>query len=95
MPYYAFASTADFIEGHAEHAFGGYILNKVPFVRRLKLNEFVGVHALWQEGNQPYAELNFGIEARVLRFLPIRIDANLRLTEGSAADQWGWKLVTP
>ena len=95
MPYYAFASSEEYVEAHAEHAFGGYILNKVPFIRRLKLNEFVGIHALWQEGNQPYAELNFGIEARVFRFLPIRVDANLRLTQGSEADEWGWKLVLP
>ena len=95
MPYYEFSSSRDYLEGHVEHSFGGFLLNKIPGIRKLKLNEYAGLHVLWQEELQPYAEANFGLEARLFKVLPLRVDANLRLSTGSSADKWGWKLVLP
>lgn len=95
MPYYDFSSSRDYLEFHTEHSFGGFLLSKLPLIRRLKLNEYAGIHVLWQENLQPYAEANFGLEARIFKILPIRVDANLLLTSGSNANRWGWKLVLP
>ncbi|MEM6262385.1 MAG: DUF5686 family protein, partial [Bacteroidota bacterium] len=92
LPYYERSSTRDFVEGHWEHAFEGFLLNKVPGVRKLKLKEYAGLHYLIQENGNPYLELNVGLEARIFRVLPLRFDLNfLLIGNGSRARDFGWK----
>jgi hypothetical protein len=62
LSYYDYSTTGQFVEGHAEQNFGGFILNKIPLIRKLKLNEIAGVHYLHVDQLKNYLELSFGFE---------------------------------
>ncbi len=95
MPYYVLSTHNNYLEAHVEHSFGGFITNKIPLLRRLKLNEYLGFHALSLEGGTYYAEINFGLEKLIFKALPVRIDANVRISGEAVGDKWGWKFVAP
>lgn len=95
MPYYEFSSTLPFAEGHLEHGFGGFIFNKIPGIRRLKISEYVGLHVLVQEGRRAYLELNAGLVKRVFKVIPLRVDFNVRLAGDSRGDVYGFKIYDP
>ncbi len=95
MPYYIFSTTTQFLEGHWEHSFGGFVMNKIPLLRRLKLNEYLGFHILKPDGDSHYAEMNFGLEKRIFKVLPLRVDVNVRVSGSPVSDKWGWKLALP
>ncbi|WP_448699894.1 DUF5686 and carboxypeptidase regulatory-like domain-containing protein [Mucilaginibacter sp. AW1-3] len=62
LPYYVYNSTS-FLEGHFEHNFSGYLFNKIPGVRVLKLDEIIGANYLTQPGdNHNYTEFYIGIQ---------------------------------
>jgi len=68
LDYYKYSTNADFIEAHGEYSFGGFILNKIPLLRNLKLNEVAGVHFFHTPSVNNYVETFFGIEKlRLLR----------------------------
>ena len=93
MPYYIFSNTKPYVEAHAEQAFQGFLLNKIPLIRKLQLNEYVGLHLLKQSGNSPYLELNVGVERMLMKVVPLRIDFNVRLL-GEVGQRFGYKIVT-
>jgi hypothetical protein len=93
MPYYAFSNTKPYLEAHAEQAFQGFLLNKIPLVRKLQLNEYVGLHLLKQASTNPYLELNVGVERMLMKVVPLRIDFNVRIL-GDVGQKFGYKLVT-
>lgn len=52
-----------FYEGHFVHEFNGFLLNKIPLLKKLKLREIAGTGFLiTQERNLRYAELFAGVE---------------------------------
>lgn len=52
-----------FYEGHLVHEFNGFLLNKIPLLKKLKLREIAGAGFLFtQERNLRYGELFAGIE---------------------------------
>jgi hypothetical protein len=52
-----------FYEGHLVHEFNGFLLNKIPLLKKLKLREIAGTGFLFtQERDLRYAELFAGIE---------------------------------
>ncbi|MBP6334486.1 MAG: carboxypeptidase-like regulatory domain-containing protein [Bacteroidia bacterium] len=84
LDYYSFSTSSTFVEGHAEHNFGGFLLNKIPLIRKLKLNEVAGVHYFHTEAAGHYGELTLGVEK--LNF--IRIEAYTSFAEGKRST-WG------
>ena len=62
LPYYALSTKRDYVEGHVEHDFRGWILEKIPLVNRLNFNLVVGAHALVTEQNKPYSEYSLGLD---------------------------------
>jgi hypothetical protein len=62
LDYYTYSSNDWFIEAHAEHHFGGFIFNKIPLIRRLKLTEVVGANYLMTEKVPSYYEIYFGAD---------------------------------
>jgi hypothetical protein len=71
LPYYDLSSRDWFGEVHAEHHFNGFLTNYIPLLQKLKLSEVVGFHALSNEREKYYYEINFGIEKI---FKVIRVD---------------------
>ncbi|HOZ86863.1 MAG TPA: DUF5686 and carboxypeptidase regulatory-like domain-containing protein [Bacteroidia bacterium] len=62
LPYYTYSANEWFVEAHAEHHFNGFIMNKIPLLKKLKVQEVVGVHLLMNNKIDKYYELNFGLE---------------------------------
>ncbi|HRH66045.1 MAG TPA: DUF5686 family protein, partial [Bacteroidia bacterium] len=62
LDYYTFSTSNASLQVHAELNFGGFLLNKIPWIRKLKLNEIAGVHYLKTDILKNYTELSIGIE---------------------------------
>ncbi|MFA6275733.1 MAG: DUF5686 and carboxypeptidase regulatory-like domain-containing protein [Pedobacter sp.] len=62
LDFYQYSTSREYVEIHFEHNFAGFMLNKIPLLRKLKLEETVGVNYLTQPGKRNYKEFYFGIE---------------------------------
>jgi len=62
LGYYSNSTDDQFIEGHFEHNFGGFFLNKIPLIKRLKLQEVGKAAVLTTDGKNAYAELSIGLQ---------------------------------
>lgn len=67
LDYYNYSTRGYFIEGHFQHNFAGFILNKIPLIRKLKLQEIAGFHYLSSSTIGQYAELSVGLQRLVAR----------------------------
>ncbi|MGI4804995.1 MAG: DUF5686 family protein, partial [Janthinobacterium lividum] len=68
LNYYVYSTNRSYLEGHYEHNFGGYFLNRLPFIRKLRLEEIVGGSFLTQRIQDNYHEFYFGIKKLLIRF---------------------------
>lgn len=84
LPYYSFSANKWYAEGHAEHHFNGFIINKLPLLKKLNVQEVVGAHFLASNQLDYYYELNFGIEKI---FKVIRVDYILGYAANTALNQ--------
>jgi len=71
LDYYRESTLSDYVQIHAEHNFGGFLLNKIPYIRKLKLNEFAGLHYLTKWSLNHYTEISLGIEK--LNFIRLEV----------------------
>ena len=62
LDYYKFSSNTQYIEGHLEHNFSGFILNKVPLIRKAKLQEILDINYLSTPGLKNYSEAGVGLQ---------------------------------
>ncbi|MFM2135853.1 MAG: hypothetical protein RL021_1253 [Bacteroidota bacterium] len=62
LDYYAFSTTGSFVEGHAEQHFKGFLMNKLPLIRKLRLDEVVSAHYVAVSGKEGLLEFGAGIE---------------------------------
>ncbi len=68
--YYKYSTNLWFAEGHIEHHFGGFLFNKIPGIRTLKLDEVVGFHVLYTPARKQYLQFNVGF-ANILKVLRV------------------------
>jgi hypothetical protein len=62
LDFYAYSTDREYLEAHFEHNFSGLLINKIPLVRKLKLEELAGVNYLTQPMKQNYTEYYFGLQ---------------------------------
>ncbi|MDB5009712.1 MAG: carboxypeptidase-like regulatory protein, partial [Mucilaginibacter sp.] len=62
LDYYRFSTYTQYFEGHLEHNFSGFITNKLPLIRKLKLQEIVDLNYLSTPNLKNYTELGFGLQ---------------------------------
>lgn len=62
LDFYLYSTDKEYVEAHFEHNFAGFIINKIPLLRKLKLEEFVGINYLTQPQKKYYAEYYFGVQ---------------------------------
>jgi hypothetical protein len=62
LPYYKYSTDHSFGEAHYEHHFNGFLFNKIPGIRKLKLQLVTGLHFLYTKERKQYIEINLGIE---------------------------------
>jgi hypothetical protein len=71
LPYYTYSTKNWYAEAHVEHHFNGFIFNKIPFLKKSRIQEVVGGHILFNDKLDQYYEINFGVE-HILQI--IRVD---------------------
>ena len=71
IQYYRNSTDQYFAEAHIEHHFGGFLFNKIPGIRVLRLDEVVGFHFLYTPVRKQYFQLNVGL-ANIFKI--IRVD---------------------
>jgi hypothetical protein len=62
LNYYQYSTSSEYIEAHIEHNFSGFITNKIPLIRKLKLQEIVDFNYLSTPQLHNYYELGFGLQ---------------------------------
>jgi Family of unknown function (DUF5686)/CarboxypepD_reg-like domain len=62
LNYYNFSTYTQYIEGHVEQNLSGFILNKIPLIRKLKLQELIDINYLTTPTIKNYTELGFGLQ---------------------------------
>ena len=62
LNYYNFSTSDKYLEAHFEHNFSGFITNKLPLIRKLKLQEIAGVNYLSTPVLKNYTETYFGLQ---------------------------------
>jgi len=55
LPFYAYSTDRSFLEAHLEHNFAGNFLSKIPLIRKLKLEEVIGINYLTQAQHTNYS----------------------------------------
>ena len=61
LDYYLQSTPEKYFEAHAEHNFSGFFTNKIPLIRKLKLQELIGVNYLKTPTFKNYSEFYFGL----------------------------------
>jgi hypothetical protein len=84
LPYYQYSTKDPYVALHVQHHLQGWLLDKIPGIRRLNWKEVFGVNVLYQRDNKilkdqvsklPYWEVNAGFENIGFKFIrPLRID---------------------
>jgi hypothetical protein len=69
LNYYTYSTYTEYIEGHFEHNFSGFIANKIPVLRKLKLQEIFHVNYLSSPELKNYYEVGVGIRYFNLKLL--------------------------
>lgn len=67
LNYYLQSTADEFIELHALHNFSGFILNKVPLIKKLKLQELIGANYLSTPTLNKHTELYLGLQYLALK----------------------------
>ncbi|RNI28573.1 DUF5686 and carboxypeptidase regulatory-like domain-containing protein [Rufibacter latericius] len=62
LDYYRFSTQKTYVEAHYSHHFNGFILNKLPLIRKLKWQEVGSVNYLHTDAAGHYLELGVGLE---------------------------------
>ena len=69
LDYYRFSTSDQYLEGHLEHNFSGFITNKIPLLRKLKLQEIVDINYLSTPQLKNYTELGVGVQYLAFRLM--------------------------
>ena len=89
LDFYKNSTAEKFAEVHLEHNFSGFITNKLPLVRKVKLKEVVGFNYLATPALKNYSEVYFGLEYLTFRAMygmayadGRRVDKGVRIAYG-------------
>ncbi|WP_316817707.1 DUF5686 and carboxypeptidase regulatory-like domain-containing protein [Pedobacter nyackensis] len=67
LDFYLFSTDRQYLEAHFEHNFSGLFTNKVPLLRKVKLEEIIGASYLSQPIKRNYTEFYFGFQRLIFR----------------------------
>ena len=83
LDYYLESTNQSYFEGHAEQNFKGFFTNKIPLLRKLKLQELIGFNYLSTPHLTNYKELYFGLAYTGIKvYYGFAFDGNKQLHSG-------------
>jgi len=62
LPYYKYSTNNAFAEVHTQHNFKGFILNRIPLLKKLNLQTVIGAKGYFSAENKPYTEFSVGLD---------------------------------
>ncbi|MEL6866649.1 MAG: DUF5686 family protein, partial [Bacteroidota bacterium] len=62
LPYYEYSTDGAFVEAHWQHNFQGFILDKIPAIRKLAWKTVISASFLYTEDQKDYWELSAGLD---------------------------------
>jgi hypothetical protein len=62
LDFYIFNTTKQYFEAHFQHNFGSFFFNKIPLLKKLKLEEIIGGAYLSSPDKRNYNEFYFGVK---------------------------------
>lgn len=69
LEYYLHSTAGDFAEAHVEYNMSGMLLGRVPLLKKLKLQELLGLHYLHTSEITHYGEGHIGLQRSILRLM--------------------------
>ena len=83
LDFYQFSTKEQYAEAHLEHNFSGLFSNKLPLIRKLKLEEVIGISYLTQPQKENYTEFYFGVQRLIFRAVyGFAYDGNKKVEHG-------------
>ncbi|MET3114257.1 hypothetical protein AAKU52_001991 [Pedobacter sp. CG_S7] len=83
LDFYQYSTDRHYVEAHLEYNFAGLIMNKVPLIRKLKLEEVIGGSYLTQPLKKNYKEFYFGLQRLIFRATyGFAYDGNKKVQQG-------------
>ena len=67
LDFYQFSTNKKYFEAHLEHNFSGFFTNKIPLLRKAKLEEFIGGGYLSTPDKRNYKEFYFGLQRLIFK----------------------------
>lgn len=62
LPYYQLSTNDKYAELHGEHNFKGFLLGKIPLLKKLNFHTVVSAKSYFSGGNKPYTEYAVGLD---------------------------------
>jgi hypothetical protein len=62
LDYYLYSTNRTYYTAHFEHHFQGFIINKIPYIKRTKLQVVTSAHYLYTNESRHYLEVGVGLE---------------------------------
>ena len=91
LPYYDYSTDESYLQVHLQHYFDGYLLDKIPGVRKLGWSLVAGTKYLNTPENPAYYEFHVGLNNigyKIVRL--VRLDSVWSLTDGEVG--WGLRM---
>ncbi len=83
LDFYQYSTDRHYVEAHLEYNFAGLITNKIPLLRKLKLEEVMGGSYLTQPLKKNYKEFYFGLQRLIFRATyGFAYDGNKKVQQG-------------
>jgi len=84
LDYYAFSTTKSYVGTHYEHHFNGFFFNRIPLLKKTRIQEVFTCNYLFTETNGNYIEIGAGLEHI---FKVLRIDYFWSFLDGKSFNQ--------
>lgn len=90
LDYYRYSTRNSYVEGHYQHDFHGFLLNRIPGIKHLKWNYYGGVNFLvmFNQSVTPYTEVYLGFD-NLLGAIPSLEWFNFRFDVAMQVNQTG------
>lgn len=83
LDYYTYSTNTSFLEVHTSYNLGGLLTSKVPLLRKLKLEELIGLHYLHTPELNNYGELHLGLQWKMIRVMYTRSKSSNNVLNGT------------
>ncbi len=92
LPYYSHSADEHYLQAHVQHDFNGWIMDKIPLMRKLGFSLVTGAKYLKSDDRPSYAEFHVGLDNIGWDFFRLfRVDAVMSLSEGRT--DWGARIA--